>query len=116
MDKTNSLFGFDDIDNLMKRLQEIKEEQKTLTDAEFFVKGLICSWLEEKALQKYDNEHCTVRLQARNKKDYGSELRAKEAELKELKKLKDDLGDYKVVSTETSLVYAAPKTPTVPSF
>lgn len=109
MDKTN-------IDSLMERLQEIKGEQKTLTDAEFFVKGLICSWLEEKALQKYENEHCTVRLQARNRKDYGPELRAKEAELKELKKLQDDLGDYEVVSTETSLVYAAPKTPAVPFF
>ena len=104
------------IDSLMGRLQEIKEEQKNLADAECFVKGLISSWLEEKALQKYENEHCTVRLQSRNKKDYGPTFRAKETELKELKKLQDDLGDYEVVSTETSLVYAAPKTPAVPSF
>ena len=109
MDKTN-------IDSLMERLQEIKEEQKNLADAECFVKGLISSWLEEKALQKYENEHCTVRRQFRNTKDYGPTFRAKETELKELKKLQDDLGDYKVVSTETSLVYAAPKTPTVPFF
>ena len=109
MDTTN-------IDGLMERLQEIKEEQKNLADAECFVKGLISSWLEEEDLEKYESEHCTVRLQARNKKDYGPTFRAKETELKELKKLQDDLGDYEVVSTETSLVYAAPKTPAVPSF
>jgi hypothetical protein len=109
MDTTN-------IESLMERLQEIKEEQKSLSEQEANVKSLISDWLEEEGFEKYESEHCTVRLQARNKKDYGPELRAKEAELKELKKLKDDLGDYQVVSVETSLVYAAPKTPTVPSF
>jgi hypothetical protein len=110
MDSTN-------MESLMERLQEIKEEQKSLADQEANVKSLISNWLEENWLDdKYESEHCTVRLQSRNKKDYGPEFRAKEAELKELKKLKDDLGDYEVVSTETSLVYAAPKTPTVPSF
>jgi hypothetical protein len=109
MDKTN-------IESLMERLQEIKEEQKSLSEQEANVKSLIFDWLEEEGFEKYESEHCTVRLQARNKKDYGPELRAKEAELKELKKLQDDLGDYEVVSTETSLVYAAPKTPTVSSF
>jgi len=109
MDTTN-------IESLMERLQEIKEEQKNLIDQEATIKESICALLDKEGLEKYESEHCTVRLQARNKKDYGPELRAKEAELKELKKLKDDLGDYKVVSTETSLVYAAPKTPAVPSF
>jgi hypothetical protein len=104
------------IESLMERLQEIKEEQKALDEQEVVVKKFIREWLEEDDLEKYESEHCTVRLQARNKKDYGPEFRAKEAELKELKKLKDDLGDYEVVSTETSLVYAAPKIPAVPSF
>jgi len=109
MDKTN-------LDSLMERLQEIKEEQKALDEQEVVVKKFIQKWLEEDDIEKYESEHCTVRLQARNKKDYGPEFRAKEAELKELKKLKDDLGDYEVVFTETSLVYAAPKTPAVSSF
>lgn len=104
------------MESLMERLQEIKEEQKSLSEEEANVKSLISDWLEEEGFEKYESEHCTVRLQARNKKDYGPELRAKEAELKELKKLQDDLGDYEIVSTETSLVYAAPKTPAVPSF
>jgi len=104
------------MESLMERLQEIKEEQKSLVDQEATIKESICALLDEGGLEKYESEHCTVRLQARNKKDYGPELRAKEAELKELKKLQDDLGDYEIVSTETSLVYAAPKTPAVPSF
>jgi len=109
MDTTN-------IERLMELLQEIKEKQKSLTEQEAVIKDSICALLDEEGIEKYESEHCTVRLQARNKKDYGPEFRAKEAELKELKKLKDDLGDYEVVSTETSLVYAAPKTPAVPSF
>jgi hypothetical protein len=109
MDTTN-------IESLMERLQEIKEEQKSLADQEAAVKKSICAWLDKQGLKKYESEHCTVRLQPYKKKDYGPDFCAKETELKELKKLKDDLGDYKIVSTETSLVYAAPKTPAVPSF
>jgi hypothetical protein len=104
------------MESLMKRLQEIKEEQKSLIHSEAVIKEDIRALFNEEGLEKYESEHCTVRLQARDKKDYGPTFRAKEAELKELKKLKDDLGDYEVVSTETSLVYAAPKTPAVPSF
>ena len=104
------------IESLMERLQEIKEEQKSLNEQEGIVKEYIRAWLEEDDLDKYESEHCTVRLQARNKKDYGPKFNADEALLKSTKKLLDDLGDYKVVSTETSLVYAAPKTPSVPSF
>ena len=104
------------IESLMERLQEIKEEQKSLNEQEVIVKEYIRAWLEEDNLDKYESEHCTVRLQARNKKDYGPKFNADEALLKSTKKLLDDLGDYKVVSTETSLVYAAPKTPSAPSF
>ena len=104
------------IESLMERLQEIKEEQKSLNEQEGIIKEYIRAWLEEDDLDKYESEHCTVRLQARNKKDYGPKFNADEALLKSTKKLLDDLGDYKVVSTETSLVYAAPKTPSVPSF
>ena len=70
----------------------------------------------EDDLDKYESEHCTVRFQSRMKKDYGPKFNADEALLKSTKKLLDDLGDYEVVSVETSLVYAAPKTPSVPSF
>ena len=104
------------IESLMERLQEIKEEQKSLIDQEATIKDSICALLDKEGLEKYESEHCTVRLQSRNKKDYGPKFRAQEAELKALKMLKDDLGDYEVVSTETSLIYAAPKTPAVPSF
>lgn len=104
------------IESLMERLQEIKEEQKSLNEQEVIAKEYIRAWLKENHFDQYESEHCTVRLQARNKKDYGPKFNADEALLKSTKKLLDDLGDYKVVSTETSLVYAAPKTPSVPSF
>ena len=109
MDATN-------IESLMERLQEIKEEQKILNQQEVIVKEFILDLLEEDDLDKYESEHCTVRLQARNKKKYNAAYEQQEADLKATKKLLDDLGDYEVVSTETSLVYAAPKTPSVPSF
>ena len=105
-----------DIESLMQRLQEIKEEQKSLNEQEVVVKEFIRAWLEEDDLDKYESEHCTVRLQARSKKKYNAAYEQQEADLKATKKLLDDLGDYKVVSTETSLAYAAPKTPSVPSF
>jgi hypothetical protein len=104
------------IESLMERLQEIKEEQKSLNEQEVIVKEYIRAWLEEDDLDKYESEHCTVRLQARSKKKYNAAYEQQEADLKATKKLLDDLGDYEVVSTEASLVYAAPKTPSVPSF
>ena len=105
-----------DIESLMQRLQEIKEEQKSLNEQEVVVKEFIRALLEEDGLDKYESEHCTVRLQARSKKKYNAAYEQQEADLKATKKLLDDLGDYEVVSTETSLVYAAPKTPAVPLF
>ena len=104
------------IESLMERLQEIKEEQKSLNEQEVIVKEYIRAWLEEDDLDKYQSEHCTVRLQARSKKKYNAAYEQQEADLKATKKLLDDLGDYEVVSVETSLVYAAPRTPSVPSF
>ena len=104
------------IESLMERLQEIKEEQKSLNEQEVIVKEYIRAWLEEDDLDKYESEHCTVRLQVRSKKKYNAAHEQQEADLKATKKLLDDLGDYEVVSTETSLVYTAPKTPAVPSF
>lgn len=104
------------IESLMERLQEIKQEQKSLNEQEGIVKEYIQALLEKDGLDKYESEHCTVCLQARSKKKYNAVYEQQEADLKATKKLLDDLGDHEVVSTETSLVYAAPKTPTVPSF
>ena len=104
------------IESLMERLQEIKEEQKSLNEQEVIVKEYIRAWLKENHYDQYESEHCTVRLQARSKKKYNAAYEQQEADLKATKKLLDDLGDYEVVSVETSLVYVAPKTPSVPSF
>ena len=105
-----------DIESLMQRLQEIKEEQKSLNEQEVVVKESIRAWLEKDDLDKYESGHCTVRLQFRSKKKYNAAYEQQEADLKATKKLLDDLGDYEVVPLEASLVYAAPKTPAVPSF
>ena len=104
------------IESLMERLQEIKEEQKSLNEQEGIVKEYIRAWLKENHFDQYESDHCTVRLQARSKKKYNAAYEQQEADLKATKKLLDDLGDYEVVSVETSLVYAAPKTPSIPSF
>ena len=109
MDSTN-------IESLMERLQEIKQEQKSLNEQEGIVKEYIQALLEKDDLDKYESEHCTVRLQFRTKKKYNAAYEQQEADLKATKKLLDDLGDYEVVPLEASIVYAAPKTPTVPSF
>ena len=116
MDTTDSGFSFYDIESLMQRLQEIKEEQKSLNEQEGIVKESIRALLEEDGLDKYESEHCTVRLQARNKKKYNAAYEQQEADLKAAKELLDSLGDYEVVPLEASIVYAAPKTPAVPSF
>jgi hypothetical protein len=50
-----------------------------------------------------------VRIQRRYEKDYGPEIRTMEGELKEAKKLKDDLGDFTIMSFKDSLVYTPPK-------
>lgn len=109
MDSTN-------IESLMQRLQEIKEEQKSLNEQETIVKEYIRAWLKENHFDQYESEHCTVRLQARTKKKYNAAYEQQEADLKATKKLLDDLGDYEVIPLEASIVYAAPKTPAVPSF
>jgi hypothetical protein len=105
-----------DIESLTQRLQEIKEEQKSLNEQEVVVKEFIRALLEEDGLDKYESEHCTVRFQSRSKKKYNAAYEQQEADLKAAKELLDSLGDYEVVPLEASLVYAAPKTPAVPSF
>ena len=105
-----------DIESLMQRLQEIKEEQKSLNEQEGIVKEFIRALLEKDGLDKYESEYCTVRLQARTKKKYNAAYEQQEADLKAAKELLDSLGDYEVVPLEPSIVYAAPKTPAVPSF
>lgn len=97
------------IEALMYGLQEIKVSQKRLEKEEAETKKAIVVWLKENHFDQYESEHCTVRLQARNKKKYNAAYEQQEADLKAAKELLDDLGDYETVPLETSLVYALPK-------
>ena len=104
------------IETLMYRLQNIKASQKRLEREEVETKKAIVAWLKENGRNDYQSEYCSVRLQSREKKIYNAVYQQQEADLKAAKELLDSLGDYEIVPLEASIVYAAPKTPAVPSF
>jgi hypothetical protein len=98
-----------DIEDLLKELEEIKAKQKALAEKEALCKADIMEAMQEDGLEKEESPYGTVRIQRRYEKDYGPEIRTMEQELKEAKKLKDDLGDFTIMSFKDSLVYTPPK-------
>lgn len=97
------------INELIKQLAEVKTKQKALAEKETFYKDLLLKSLKEAGLEKEDTSYGSVRIQRRSEKDYGEDVKQQEASLKELKKLKDDIGDFEVVNVKESLVYNLPK-------
>ena len=98
-----------DIEQLLKELETIKANQKALAEKEVLCKADLLAAMQEDGLEKEESPYGTVRIQRRYEKDYGSEVRAMEEELKSAKKLKDDLGDYEILGFKDSLVYTPPK-------
>jgi hypothetical protein len=98
-----------DIEQLLKELETIKANQKALAEKEALCKADLLAAMQEDGLEKEESPYGTVRIQRRYEKDYGSEVRAMEEELKSAKKLKDDLGDYEILGFKDSLVYTPPK-------
>jgi hypothetical protein len=98
-----------DIEDLLKELEEIKVKQKALAEKEALCKADIMEAMQEDGLEKEESPYGTVRIQRRYEKDYGPEVRTMEEELKASKKLKDDLGDYTIMGFKDSLVYTPPK-------
>jgi hypothetical protein len=98
-----------DLDDLLKELEDIKAKQKALAEKEALCKADILEAMQEDGIEKEEGPYGTVRIQRRAEKDYGPEVRAMEEELKATKKLKEDLGDYTIMSVKDSLVYTAPK-------
>jgi hypothetical protein len=98
-----------DIEDLLKELEEIKANQKALAEKEALCKADIMEAMQEDGLEKEESPYGTVRIQRRCEKDYGPEIRTMEQELKDAKKLKDDLGDFTIMSFKDSLVYTPPK-------
>lgn len=94
-----------DIEDLLAELETIKANQKALAEKEALCKAEIMEAMQEHGLEKEESPHGTVRIQRRHEKDYGPEIRTMEQELKEAKKLKDDLGDYQLLGFKESLVY-----------
>jgi hypothetical protein len=99
----------EEINELIEKLAVIKAAQKVYAEKETFYKDLLIKFLKEFDLEKEETEHGSVRIQHRSEKDYGEEVKQQEASLKQLKKLKDDIGDFTVVSTKESLVFNPPK-------
>jgi hypothetical protein len=99
----------EEINELIEKLAVIKAAQKVYAEKETFYKDLLLKLLKEAGLEKEDTNHGSVRIQRRSEKDYGEDVKQQEANVKELKKLKDDIGDFTVVSVKESLVYNLPK-------
>jgi hypothetical protein len=98
-----------DIEQLLEELETIKANQKALAEKEALCKSDLLAAMQEDGLEKEESPYGTVRIQRRYEKDYGSEIRAMEEELKSARKLKDDLGDYEILGFKDSLVYTPPK-------
>ena len=99
----------DDLIDLFKELQDIKERKNALSEREAACKADIMEIMKENDRDKEENDYGSVRIQKRYEKDYGPEIRDMEIKLKEAKKLADDMGDFSIMSFKESLVYTAPK-------
>lgn len=99
----------EDLIDLFKELQQIKERQKALAEKEASCKTEIMAILKEQGTDREENDYGFVRVQKRYEKDYGPEIREMEIKLKEAKKLADDMGDFQLMSYKESLVYTPPR-------
>jgi len=94
-----------DLDTLLKELADIKVKTSALATKEAECKADILKLMEEEGIEKDAGPYGSIRIQRRSEKDYGQEVKAMEKELKAAKKLKDDLGDFTIVKTTSSLVF-----------
>lgn len=99
----------EDLQDLLKELEDIKAKQKALAEKEALCKEDIMELLKENGLDKEEGPYGAVRIQRRMEKDYGPTIRTMEINLKEAKKLADDMGGYETLGFKESLVYTPPK-------
>ena len=99
----------EDLQDLLKELEDIKARQKALSEKEALCKEELFAAMRDNGLEKEEGPYGSIRIQRRTEKDYGDEIRSMEVALKDAKKLADDMGDYKVMSVKESLVYTPPK-------
>jgi hypothetical protein len=98
-----------DIKSLIKKLELVKAQQKTLATEETACKEALMDAMKEEGLDKEESAYGTVRIQRRADKGYSASIKRMEIELKEAKKLADDMGDYQTLGFKESLVYMPPK-------
>jgi hypothetical protein len=94
---------------LVQILERIKESQKALATEETVCKEALMDAMKEEGLEKEESAYGTVRIQRRVDKGYSASIKRMEIELKEAKKLADDMGDYQTLGFKESLVYMPPK-------
>jgi hypothetical protein len=99
----------EDITVLIEILERIKEGQKALAAEEVVCKEKLMEMMKEEGLDKEESAYGTVRIQRRADKGYSASIKRMEIELKEAKKLADDMGDYQTLGFKESLVYMPPK-------
>ena len=98
-----------ELDELISFLAAIKIQQKALLKSEAETKEAILAIMEADDLEEVNTEYGTVRIQERKEKEYSLSIQEAEDQLKEDKKLANDLGDYEVVSIKKSLVLTLSK-------
>lgn len=104
--------SIDELQDLLKELKTIKQQQKSLEQKEAQCKEDLMELLKENGIEKADSDYGSIRILRRINKDYGPSIEAMETELKEAKNLADDMGDYTVKSFKEIIVYNLPKEPT----
>lgn len=100
-----------EFDSAVKRLAEIKAQQKALSNEESLLKEELMGMMASIDSTSESTDFGNLRIQQRSEKDYGEEITKAEADLKERKKLADDLGDYEIVGIKESLVFTPAKEP-----
>ncbi len=99
----------DELNDLLKELESIKASQKALAEKEVQCKEDLLELMKENGIEKEETDYGSIRIQRRYEKDYGAPIRTMEVELKEAKKMADDMGNYEILGFKESLVYTPPK-------
>jgi predicted ATPase len=99
----------EEIYELMQKLATTVAKKKELEATEKELKETLLETMRNQGLENVSLTEGKVHLQNRTEKDYGNEIRELEIELKQRKKLADDMGDFTVLSQKQSLVFNLPK-------
>jgi len=100
---------YSSMETLIEQLADVKKSLKELQEQETELKEELLQALKEAGIDASDSDYGSVRIQRRQEKDYGPEIRELELQYKEAKKIADDLGDFSILATKESIVFNPPK-------